>query len=169
MLHTLLLNSTYECIGFIPERKLFKLLAKDKIEVLESWDEKIIFGRGVKISHPAVVRLRHHVRWIPRKVRFNRTGVFRRDQYVCQYCSVALTPARLTIDHIKPRVRGGENSWRNCVTACQPCNNKKGDRTPEEAAMRLIRKPAIPQLTIRSEFVLMKLKHETWQNYIPTP
>lgn len=169
MLHTLLLNSTYECIGFISERKLFKLLAKDKIEVLESWDEKIIFGRGVKIQHPAVVRLRHHVRWIPRKVRFNRTGVFRRDQYMCQYCSTALTPAKLTIDHIKPKTRGGENSWRNCVTACFTCNNKKSNRTPEEANMRLIKKPTVPQLTIYSEFVIMKLKHDSWKEYVPTP
>src|SRR3990167_7830927 len=73
---TLLLNSTYECISFISERKVFKLLAKDKIEVLESWDDKVTFGRDsfgkpARICHPAVARLRHHVRWIPRKIRFN--------------------------------------------------------------------------------------------------
>jgi 5-methylcytosine-specific restriction endonuclease McrA len=169
MLHTLLLNSTYECIGFISDRKVFKLLAKDKVDVLESWEgQKISFGRDNNINHPAVLKLKHHVRWIPRKVRFNRTAVFRRDQHVCQYCSKALTPVKLTLDHIFPRSRGGENSWRNCVTCCFECNNKKGPRTPEEARMTLIRKPLTPQLTITSEYGLMKHKHESWKNYIPS-
>lgn len=169
MLHTLLLNSTYECIGFISDRKVFKLLAKDKVDVLESWEgQKISFGRDNNINHPAVLKLKHHVRWIPRKVRFNRTAVFRRDQHVCQYCSKALTPVKLTLDHIFPRSRGGENSWRNCVTCCFECNNKKGPRTPEEARMTLIRKPLTPQLTITSEYALMKHKHESWKNYIPS-
>lgn len=170
MLHTLLLNSTYECIDFIPERKVFKHLANDKVEVLEVWeDHHIIFGRGNRIKYPAVLRLKHHVRWIPKKVRFNRTAVFRRDQHVCQYCAKALTPVKLTLDHIFPRARGGENSWKNCVTACFLCNNQKGNRTPEEAGMKLLRKPITPVLGIRNEFHLMKDKHPAWQDYIPNP
>ena len=168
MLHTLLLNSTYECIGFISDRKVFKLLAKDKVEVLESWEgHKIYFGKNNSIAYPAVLRLRHHVRWIPRKVRFNRTAVFRRDQHICQYCGKALTPAKLTLDHILPRARGGENSWRNCVTSCFECNNRKGMRTPEEARMVLLKKPTTPAMSIGSEFALMKNKHDSWKNYIP--
>lgn len=166
MLHTLLLNSTYECIAFITEKKVFKLLAKGKIEVLDSWDEKISFGKGKKIGHPAVVRLNHHVRWIPRKVRFNRTGVFRRDQYICQFCSKALTPSKVTLDHLMPRSRGGDLSWKNCVTCCFPCNNKKGNRTPEEAGLILLKKPIVPQLTISNEFALMKVRHSSWTNYV---
>lgn len=168
MLNTLLLNSTYECIAFISDRKVFKLLAKDKAEVLESWEGyKIPFGKGVAIQHPAVIRLKHHVRWIPRKIRFNRSAVFRRDQHVCQYCSKTLTPAKLTLDHIFPRSRGGENSWKNCVTCCFDCNNRKGARTPEESKMVLIRKPTAPQLTITNEYVMIKVKHERWKDYIP--
>ena len=168
MLHTLLLNSTYECIAFITDRKVFKLLAKDKVEVLEAWEgSKIPFGKNHSISHPSVIRLKHHVRWIPRKVRFNRTGVFRRDQYVCQYCSKALTPSKLTLDHVLPRGRGGENSWKNCVTSCFECNNKKGMRTPEEARMALLHKPTAPQLTIANEFAVMKNKHDSWKQYVP--
>lgn len=167
MLQTLLLNATYECMSFIPERKLFKLLAKDKIEVLESWDEKIVFGRGVKIQYPAVVRLRHIVRWIPRKVRFNRTGVFKRDQDTCQYCMKSLPRNKLTLDHVIPKTRGGGDDWRNCVAACFDCNNKKGSKTPEEAKMPLIKRPIVPQLTIANEYHLMRLKHNSWENYIP--
>lgn len=167
MLHTLLLNSTYECIAFISERKLFKLLAKDKIEVLEAWSDDVNFGVNSSIKHPAVVRLIRHVRWIPRKLRFNRAGVFKRDQYVCQYCSAALTPSKLTLDHIIPRARGGDSSWKNCVTACFYCNNKKGNRLPEEAGMQLIQKPIVPQLSMASELRILKLKHDSWFEYIP--
>jgi 5-methylcytosine-specific restriction endonuclease McrA len=43
-----------------------------------------------------------------------------------------------------PKSRGGEDTWENLVCACVECNNKKGDRTPEEAGMRLLRKPRKP-------------------------
>lgn len=166
MLHTLLLNSTYESISFISERKVFKLLSKEKVEVLSSWeDSDVKWGNG-RIAHPAIVRLKHHVRWIPRRVRFNRTGIFRRDQFVCQYCSTALTASKLTLDHVLPRAQGGGSSWKNCVTACFECNNKKGDRTPEQAKMKLIKPPAIPALSIINEYYTMKKQHADWKSYL---
>lgn len=167
MLLTLLLNATYECMAFIPERKLFKLLVKDKIEVLETWDELVPYGRDTKIRFPAVVKLRHHVRWIPRKVRFNRLGVFKRDRDQCQYCSRSYPRNKLTLDHVIPRTRGGSDDWRNCVAACFDCNNRKGNKTPEEAKMPLLIRPIVPQLSILNEFVLLKTKHATWQDYMP--
>ncbi len=166
MLHALLLNSTYECISFIVERKVFKLLSKGKIEILASWDTDIRWGKG-KCKMPAVVRLINNVPWIPRKVRFNRNGIFRRDHYICQYCSKILTASKLTWDHILPRSQGGDNSWKNCVTSCFECNNKKGDRTPEQARMKLIRKPFVPLISIKNEYSLLKNKHPEWKLYIP--
>lgn len=166
MLQTLLLNSTYECMNFISERKVFKHLANDKVEILETWgNEKFLFGKKY-IEYPAVLRLKHHVRWIPKKTRFNRNAVFRRDQYNCQYCYKALTPAKLTLDHVFPRSRGGENSWNNCVTSCFICNNKKGNRTPEEAGMILLNKPMIPSQGIKNEFFLIKEKHHSWNDFV---
>jgi 5-methylcytosine-specific restriction endonuclease McrA len=169
MLHSLLLNYTYEPMSFISDRKLFKLLAKDKIEILEFWEgDAFSFGKGIKIKYPAVVRLKHHVRWIPKKAKFNRKGVFLRDRNMCQYCAKVLTPNKVTMDHVFPRARGGENSWKNCVASCTECNNKKGAKTPEEAKMVLLKKPVAPQLTISNEFHVMKNKHDSWNNYIIT-
>lgn len=168
MLHTLLLNSNYECIGFITERKLFKFLAKNKIEVIECWDEKVNFGVDVIIHHPAVVRLWHHVRWIPRKIRFNRTSVFRRDEYTCLYCGQALISSELTIDHIIPRSKGGISSWGNCVTSCFSCNRKKSNKHLTEAGMILLRKPIVPKLTASNEFYFLRLStiHPAWSRYV---
>ncbi len=166
MLYTLLLNSTYEVIGFISERKCFKHLAKDKVEILDYWDSKVHHGRTGQFQHPAVIRLKYQVRWIPRKVKYNYLGVFRRDSYVCQYCRLALTPSQATIDHVKPKADGGDNSWKNCVTACFECNNKKGNRTPEQAGMKLIAKPTVPEQSTLSEFRLMKNPHSKWGYYL---
>lgn len=165
MLHTLLLNFTYECISFITEKKVFKLLAKDRIEVLSSWEEESVWASG-KIKHPAVIRLKYLVRWIPRKVKFNRIGVFRRDSFNCQYCTVQLSPSKLTMDHVLPKNQGGDSSWRNCVAACFTCNNRKGNRTPEQAGMKLLKRPAVPLITIASEYHLLNNKHEDWKTYL---
>ena len=70
-----------------------------------------------------------------------RKNIMKRDNYTCQYCYVELDKCTPTIDHILPRARGGKHEWTNVVACCIKCNRKKGNRTPEEANMPLIRKP----------------------------
>lgn len=71
----------------------------------------------------------------------NRREVLRRDHHRCQYCG---TTKRLTLDHVIPRSQGGKHSWDNVVTACEKCNTFKGNRTPTEAAMKLLHQPKTP-------------------------
>jgi 5-methylcytosine-specific restriction endonuclease McrA len=71
----------------------------------------------------------------------NRREVLRRDLHRCQYCG---SKKKLTLDHVIPRSKGGKHSWDNIVTACEPCNAKKGDRTPPQAGMSLSRRPQAP-------------------------
>lgn len=166
MSNTLLINASYEPIAFIPERKVLKLISKNKVEILSHWENEIIRWGSGKMNYPAVVKLRHHVRWIPRKVRFNRIGVFKRDLYQCQYCGINIHPSKATVDHVIPKTYGGENSWKNCVTSCFDCNNKKGKNTLEKSGLRLLKKPLVPQITIMSDYYLLTEKHEDWKNYI---
>lgn len=78
---------------------------------------------------------------VPPKARKpNRKNIFERDGAKCQYCSRDLVFAHSTMDHIVPRSRGGRNTWSNLVLCCAPCNGKKGDKTPTEAGMTLLRK-----------------------------
>ena len=92
---------------------------------------------------PRVVRL---VRYVVTRWRYtsgpawSRAGVFARDGRRCAYCGAAAT----TIDHVLPRSRGGPNQWHNTVAACGPCNQRKGDRTPDEAGLRLRLVPVAP-------------------------
>lgn len=162
---TLLLNGSYEPMKFIPEKKALKLLVKDKVEVISTWDG-LLYGRQ-KMKLPAILRLKYQVRWIPSKVKFNKYSLFKRDKYTCQYCGLSnLKEEQLTIEHINPKSRGGKLNWINCVSACFPCNNKKKNRTPEEAGMKLLSKPVIPKLNLRLEFELMKHKHDSWSDYL---
>ena len=158
----LLLNSTYEPISFISERRAIKLYVKDKVEVLSSWDSYI---HG-DIRLPALVRLVKYVRWVPKKSRFNRMGLFKRDRFTCMYCGKQLKAGELTIDHIIPKSQGGKLNWENCVSACFACNSKKGDRTPEEAGMVLIKSPAVPRADLVGDLCMIDVVHPDWGQYV---
>ena len=57
-----------------------------------------------------------------------REEIFARDGYRCVYCGAQFEPDALTVDHVQPRVRGGDNTPGNVVTACGGCNTAKGHR-----------------------------------------
>lgn len=78
------------------------------------------------------------------EVRFSRQNVFLRDENTCQYCGKTLPRSQLNLDHVIPRSQGGETTWENVVCSCIACNLKKGGRTPEQAGMRLLRRPFRP-------------------------
>ncbi len=88
-------------------------------------------------------RSRRHARGVP--LLTNRT-LFQRDRHLCLYCGHQYAPSQLTRDHVFPASRGGLSAWENCVTACRACNQRKDDRTPEEADMKLLAIPFTPNL-----------------------
>ncbi len=141
---TLLLNFTYEPLRIIDWKKAVILLYLGKAEPVSSYDITI---RSVSVSMglPAVIRLLKYVKDGRRVyLRFSRENVYIRDNYTCQYCGRRFPPSKLTYDHVIPKSRGGETNWTNIVTCCEECNRKKGDRTPEEAGMKLIKQPKRP-------------------------
>ncbi|MBV1909967.1 MAG: HNH endonuclease [Kangiellaceae bacterium] len=85
-----------------------------------------------------------------RTPRLCNASLFKRDRDMCLYCGVVFSRSTLTCDHIQPRARGGKNSWVNFATACKPCNNRKGCRTPEEANMPLL---AVPYKPNKAEYL----------------
>ncbi len=94
-------------------------------------------------------RLRRHSFGVP--LLTNRT-LFQRDRQLCLYCGQRFPAHLLTRDHVMPVSRGGPSAWENCVTACRGCNQRKDDRTPEEANMRLL---AIPYTPNRAEYLIL--------------
>ncbi|TKS54472.1 HNH endonuclease [Luteimonas yindakuii] len=71
-------------------------------------------------------------------------ALFARDQHLCLYCGQGFTRPVLTRDHVKPLSQGGRDVWENVVSACFPCNSRKGGRTPAQASMPLIAVPYRP-------------------------
>jgi|UniRef100_A0A7C4ARD1 5-methylcytosine-specific restriction endonuclease McrA len=151
----IVLNAGYEFIGLISWQRAMVLLFNGKVEVVKHSDRIV---RTVKETFrvPAIVRLYKFIRQIyKREVPFSRKNILVRDSYTCQYCGREFPPCDLTIDHIVPKVQGGDNNWSNVVTSCKACNIRKGGMTPRQAGMRLIRQPFKPTIM---EFINLYLK-----------
>lgn len=82
----------------------------------------------------------HSIVTSTKTVPYSKTALWIREDGLCGYCS---RPGK-TMDHILPKSRGGPASWLNAVNACSDCNEKKADRTPEEAGMPLLVQPYEP-------------------------
>lgn len=128
------------------------MLCLGKVEVVESY-ETLLRAVSWSVRMPSVIRLRSFVRRHRIRIALSRRNVFFRDGHQCQYCGDRLPSKELTCDHVKPRSQGGRTTWENVVAACGPCNRRKGGRTPEQARMKLVRKPDRPE-TLPVEFTL---------------
>ena len=137
----LVLNQDYQPISICSVQRSVKLVFLEKAELLHDDPDKVIRTVDDEFSYPSVIRLRRYIRLPYAKIVLSRRNVMKRDRYTCQYCG---TKSDLTLDHVMPRSRGGEDSWENLVTACNHCNVKKGNRTPDEAKMPLKLEPYRP-------------------------
>jgi 5-methylcytosine-specific restriction endonuclease McrA len=100
------------------------------------------------------------------QLRLSRHSILARDSHTCQYCG---STRDLTIDHVTPRWKGGTNTWGNLVTCCRKCNLKKGDKTPEQAKMKLMRPPRRPQYVpyLSLQKYIHAVKREDWMLFLP--
>ena len=146
---TLLLTPQMTAHRIVSWQKAVVLLFLGKLEVLEEYDVLIRSPRLV-LQTPAVGRLVRSGGPYRRLLPFSRENVLLRDGYRCQYCGAQKARPVLNQDHVLPRARGGQASWENIVSACYRCNQKKSNRTPEEAGMKLLRKPFRPRWLAQS-------------------
>lgn len=162
---TLMLTPQMAPHGVISWQRAIVLLYLGKVEVLEEYDERIATP-SITLRTPAVVRLTRARVSVKHKLRFSRVNVFTRDRFRCQYCGERKTMNALNYDHVVPRVRGGKTSWENIVTSCYACNDRKGSRTPDEAGMRLLRKPERPRsLPLAPMIRAERDVPSSWRNY----
>ncbi|MDY6937079.1 MAG: HNH endonuclease [Cyanobacteriota bacterium] len=139
-------SQNYLPISRINVKRAIVLLITGKAEPLELADGG---AAGWHVSSPSTVL------WVPEHIRLkmarteriwkippvNRREVLRRDNHTCVYCG---SRKQLTLDHVLPKSKGGTHTWDNVVTACSPCNARKGDRTPQAVGMVLKTKPKAP-------------------------
>lgn len=165
-LPVLVLNHNYEPLNICAARRAVVLVLGGKAEVIEHNGHDIITPSQI-LRAPSVIRLAHLVKRPMPQVKLSRREIFRRDNYTCQYCG--LNSSDLTLDHVLPRHRGGGHSWENLVSACRQCNHRKGGRTPEEARMRLRKRPFRPHAGpyYAIERRLQYGAHEEWRKFLP--
>ncbi len=171
---TLVLNRNYQPITIVKWNRAVRLWIKQKAEVINHYDIELIPGRLWK---PSVIVLKNFVK-PPKKgdivyLPYSRENIYLRDNGMCQYCRKPVTKTAMTLDHITPRAQGGKTSWKNVVCSCNKCNEKKADKAPEEAKMKLIAVPFIPIMENRQHLFMAKLRrikdrvpHKSWSDYI---
>ena len=145
------LNADYNLLDLISFKRALSLFVSGKINIVKEDETRPVVHPSLDIRPPLIVVLREY-RNVPfKRIRLNRRNVLARDEYICQYCGCNLGKGHpATIDHIVPKNKTSsgkkENHWLNLVACCSKCNNRKGDRTPNEAGMKLLRKPFVPKI-----------------------
>jgi 5-methylcytosine-specific restriction endonuclease McrA len=162
----LVLNATYEPINVTAVRRALVLLLKGVAQAEEVHSAEVHSSAHAH-KVPSVIRLLAY-RHIPQQSRaLSRKNILLRDRNTCQFCGKVFPSSELTLDHVLPRSRGGRSSWENLVACCYHCNNAKGDRTPEEAGLKLARRPR--PFTLHTSRQLMRLighRDERWRKYL---
>lgn len=159
----LVLNANFEPLNVCPLRRAIALVLSGKAEILENGRGELRTPSRV-LPRPSVIRLRYAVRRPPRRLRLTKREILRRDGWTCQYCGRS-SPS-LTVDHVIPRHRGGAHTWENLVAACPACNRRKGNRTPAEARMTLLRPPFEPVPTVGYLFGAYLREYREWRKYL---
>ncbi len=163
----LVLNHTYEPLQFCTAKRAIIMVLSGRAENIES-NGYVVRSPSQTMPLPAVIRTLRLVKRNRKKgVAFSKKNILRRDNYTCQYCG--FSGNSLTVDHIRPKSRGGKTNWTNVVVACKPCNLKKGSRILDEIDMRLVRPPAKPDfLYFHFNIPAGPATYlQIWQKYLP--
>lgn len=174
MIGILLLNASFEPIYVIsPQRAASLLLGGQALPVQGEPIAAVLRSVSTRLEIPTVLRLTRYVNVPRRRAHWSKAGVMHRDGWRCIYCGVEpgdkqrgrkLGRSDFCVDHIIPRSRGGDDSWGNTACACIRCNvERKRDRTPHEAGMKLLWEPKTPRtsyLVIRGNVPM------AWKKYI---
>ena len=187
----LVLNRGFTAVRVIDAHRSFKMLLKGIAEVValeegsyvgyafHTWAELSEFRFTFEaqehdwvrtprllIPVPKIIRLLTYDRVPKEQVKLNRRNIYARDGNRCQYCGKAFSTKELTLDHVRPRVQGGENSWVNLVCACVRCNARKGGRTPDQARMRLLRTPIKPKRNPAIAIRRGSPRYQSWKAFL---
>lgn len=161
----LVLNQNYEPLNVTTWRRAMSLVVVGKAKVVEE-DSEYITTPTRRYRMPSVVRLNYLVRRPLPELKLSRRGILARDGFRCQYCG--RESRTLTIDHVIPREQGGLHTWENLVACCPECNHKKGNRTPEQVNLKLLRRPQKPRLIPYLSYSTFRaaLSNAKWRDYL---
>ncbi|RYD78912.1 MAG: HNH endonuclease [Verrucomicrobiaceae bacterium] len=169
MSHTLALNQNGQPIGVLPLSTLswqdaVRAVYLDTVESLHFYEDWTVNSPSCRIRIPSVVIAREYVN-IRRFVGFSPEMVNLRDEYKCAYCSGRFNSAHLTMDHVVPKSRGGMLTFSNIVSACAPCNSKRGNDVRVQPKFAPYR-PTYYELMAKRKRYPVSVPHASWIPYI---
>ncbi|OIQ98434.1 HNH endonuclease [mine drainage metagenome] len=168
----LVLNADYRPLSYYPLslwpwQDAVKAVVADRVIVVANYARRIRSPRW-EMALPSVISLKDYIP-ASRRPAFTRFNLFLRDRFTCQYCGQPFPSHDLTFDHVIPRCQGGLTTWDNIVTACGPCNLRKGSRLPHEADMHPRIRPAEPStglLQSHGRAFPPNYLHESWRDFL---
>jgi len=168
----LVLNADFRPLSYFPLslwlwQDAVKAVFLRRVNVISEYD-RLVRSPSHEMRLPSVIALKQYIPIVCRPA-FTRFNVFLRDRFTCQYCGGEFPTERLTFDHVVPRVRGGRTEWTNVVTACEPCNLRKGHRVPKESGIYPVRAPHEPrpfELQENGRAFPPNFLHESWRDFL---
>lgn len=165
----LVLNADFRPLSYYPLslwswQDAIKAVFLDRVNIVSEY-ETAVRSPTFEMRLPSVVSLKTYVQ-PSRHPAFTRFNVFLRDRFACQYCG---SREDLTFDHLIPRSKGGQTTWENVVTACSPCNLRKGNRMPREIdmwPMQMPYPPSVYDLHQNGRLFPPNYLHESWLDYL---
>lgn len=173
-LRTLVLNADMQPLSWAPLsvwtwQEAFVAVIQNRVIQIKTYDNAVVRSATRSFEVPAVVALKSYRK--RKKVAFTRFHLFLRDEFTCQYCGQRFNARELTFDHVIPRSKGGASVWANIVACCGADNLRKGSFTPEQAGLKLLRKPFEPtpfelDAAARRLPWAMNDLHQTWMDFL---
>jgi len=176
----LVLNRNYQPVHVTTVKRAFSLLYQGVAKAIDTQYKLYEFNDWAALSatEDCITTIDRTIRvprvlvlsayeYLPKgRVRFSRLNIYARDHDTCQYCARTLPRSELNLDHVLPRSQGGKTTWENVVCSCVPCNLRKGGRTPEQAGMALLKKPARPRWTPLFRGVVRRVTYKEWLPFL---
>jgi 5-methylcytosine-specific restriction endonuclease McrA len=165
----LVLNADYRPLSYYPLslwgwQDAIKAVFLERVNIVSEYEFKVR-SPSFEMKLPSVVSLKTYIK-PSRHPAFTRFNVFLRDRFQCQYCGAT---DDLTFDHLLPRSRGGHTTWANVVTACAPCNLKKGNKGCRDVKMWPRQRPYEPtvhDLHNNGRLFPPNYLHQSWLDYL---
>jgi len=150
---------------------IFEVLTwEDWIRIPVSENDLSISSVKMTIKIPTVIICKNYNAIPMLEVKLNHERIAERDNYTCQYSGKKFHPdevkKKASIDHIIPRSRGGKDSWDNLVLCDKDINSMKANKTPEEAGLKLIRKPSLKPYKAPYQSSIRNINHYSWKHFI---
>jgi len=139
---------------------------KQWIELPYCENEYYVNTVSLKIRVPKIIILSKFSKVPLKRPKLTKKSIWKRDNFTCQYTGKKIKEDEGNIDHVLPKSKGGSSDWTNLVLACKDVNQRKGDKTPEQAGLTLIKQPTVPTVNTATNAIENKFNIKEWDMFL---